>query len=574
MGSRLAALFALLFLPGFAFALSCNQSIHTDMLVPAVNDAGYGQIVPLQLEVKPGDGTTYIATAPIVGGMTQVSGQTAMQLATELTGYDRSTCDVLFKIGNGELTSIDGPSAGAAMALLIMSALKNETLKNDFTITGTIEPNGAMGLVGGIPEKAQAAASSGLGLFIVPYLGVDDRITLDALGKKVNIAVVQVGDIRQAEDLAIGKSKNFSNPKLAPEPTPSVEQTERLNGQKFLLFKSIAGELLAAGKETVYSISQDKSEFSNYFISQLAVAQNAIEKGYYYTGANTAFLASINAEFLSSAGSSKEGIVAKVRKVEECYAHSVGAKATEDNWEWVIGGQLRASWAKKKTSDIDNSSFDTDVKTLETLKDVIYAEKWCAASESLLNAQGGGKEVDQSAFKTMAAKAIRDAEDYIAGRTVEFSDQSWHLEVAKQEFSDKLYGAAVYDATYALYMSKGYDDFPNLENASAVLSEAKGRQYQGIWASLYSSQADYFQAKGEPGRVSFQLIEFSEGLENKTLEMQNALAEGPQGPENKTLAEDGGLPSTEKSTYIFLALAVFALLLITAIFLAKKALEK
>ena len=66
---------------------------------------------------------------------------------------------------------MDGPSAGAAMTLLLAAELGaggNTELKQDVLITGTINPDGTIGPVGGVPEKALAAGQHGAKLFLVP----------------------------------------------------------------------------------------------------------------------------------------------------------------------------------------------------------------------------------------------------------------------------------------------------------------------------------------------------------------------------------------------------------------------
>lgn len=55
---------------------------------------------------------------------------------------------------------MDGPSAGAVMCLGIMSALDGRNFPDDFAMTGSILPDGTVGLVGGVPEKLDAAAKN------------------------------------------------------------------------------------------------------------------------------------------------------------------------------------------------------------------------------------------------------------------------------------------------------------------------------------------------------------------------------------------------------------------------------
>jgi PDZ domain-containing protein len=67
-------------------------------------------------------------------------------------------------------TSIGGPSAGLAMTLGIIDALWDGNLTGGRTVaaTGTIAPTGAVGQVGGIPEKTVAVERAGATVFFVP----------------------------------------------------------------------------------------------------------------------------------------------------------------------------------------------------------------------------------------------------------------------------------------------------------------------------------------------------------------------------------------------------------------------
>lgn len=81
--------------------------------------------------------------------------------------------------------SIDGPSAGAVMCLGIMSALEGRDFPDDFAMTGTILPDGTIGLVGGVPEKLLAAAKNPrIRRVAVPAF---ERFVLDAEGNWVDI---------------------------------------------------------------------------------------------------------------------------------------------------------------------------------------------------------------------------------------------------------------------------------------------------------------------------------------------------------------------------------------------------
>jgi ATP-dependent Lon protease len=72
----------------------------------------------------------------------------------------------------------DGPSAGVTMATAIVSALKNQTVRQDVAMTGEITLSGLVLPVGGIREKALAARRHGIKTFVLPALNQADLAEL------------------------------------------------------------------------------------------------------------------------------------------------------------------------------------------------------------------------------------------------------------------------------------------------------------------------------------------------------------------------------------------------------------
>jgi ATP-dependent Lon protease len=68
----------------------------------------------------------------------------------------------------------DGPSAGVTMATAILSAVRNETMREDVAMTGEITLSGLVLPVGGIREKALAARRHGIRTFVLPALNMPD----------------------------------------------------------------------------------------------------------------------------------------------------------------------------------------------------------------------------------------------------------------------------------------------------------------------------------------------------------------------------------------------------------------
>ncbi|HHV24514.1 MAG: ATP-dependent protease [Methanosarcina sp.] len=128
-----------------------------------------GALLNLSVEIRPGKSRVLVQTTPLKGVIFQDAANTAAFVAENKTGKQLSSSDIIFSItAPDEAPGVDGPSAGALMTLLTISAINNSTLNSSITLTGTIDNEGNIGPVGGILEKAQAAKTGGKTLFLVP----------------------------------------------------------------------------------------------------------------------------------------------------------------------------------------------------------------------------------------------------------------------------------------------------------------------------------------------------------------------------------------------------------------------
>jgi len=83
--------------------------------------------------------------------------------------FDTRRVQLPFEL-NIDTGSIGGPSAGLAFTLTLIDELTAGELTGGerVAVTGTIELDGSVGAIGGLPQKASAVAQSGVDLFIVP----------------------------------------------------------------------------------------------------------------------------------------------------------------------------------------------------------------------------------------------------------------------------------------------------------------------------------------------------------------------------------------------------------------------
>ncbi|MFH1623224.1 MAG: S16 family serine protease [Candidatus Aenigmatarchaeota archaeon] len=138
------------------------------IMMPAVDNEGNGVVTWLTVDSTEGEGRTLVNINQLLFWVdTQYSIQTAKYVAENYTGYDLSNADIIYTIDTSA-NLIEGPSAGAALTVATVAALRNESINPDVLITGTITPYGEIGEVGGILEKAGAAKAVGAKLFLVP----------------------------------------------------------------------------------------------------------------------------------------------------------------------------------------------------------------------------------------------------------------------------------------------------------------------------------------------------------------------------------------------------------------------
>ncbi len=139
------------------------------IIVPAVDNEGNGVAVDLLVETKPGNQRILTNIDKLLFWVdTQYSIQTAKDVAEEVTGVNTSNLDIIYSIETDTAKIIGGPSAGAALTIATIAVLQNKTLDKSVMITGTINPDGTIGPVGAVLEKAKAAKDIGARMFLVP----------------------------------------------------------------------------------------------------------------------------------------------------------------------------------------------------------------------------------------------------------------------------------------------------------------------------------------------------------------------------------------------------------------------
>jgi hypothetical protein len=107
---------------------------------------------------------------------------------------------------------VDGPSAGGIMCLSVLSAMSGRELPKDFAMTGTIMPDGTVGMVGGVAQKVEAAIKRGCRRICIPCFPRFERqndgefVDLYRIGEDKNVVIKPVRNIDEAFSYLYGLS--------------------------------------------------------------------------------------------------------------------------------------------------------------------------------------------------------------------------------------------------------------------------------------------------------------------------------------------------------------------------------
>jgi uncharacterized protein len=148
------------------------------------------------------------------GAQWEAAGWSAVTVATLLVGAPLTNREVDFGVSG----KIDGPSAGALMTVATLAVMRGDTLLPDVTMTGTINPDGTIGPVGGIPDKVQAAIAAHQTCILIPTgerkSPNASRQLVDVVqeGARRGVTVTEVGNVYDAYTAMTGKDLPRTTP--------------------------------------------------------------------------------------------------------------------------------------------------------------------------------------------------------------------------------------------------------------------------------------------------------------------------------------------------------------------------
>ncbi|MCD6434060.1 MAG: hypothetical protein J7L14_00430, partial [Candidatus Diapherotrites archaeon] len=547
---------------------SCFAVIsHNEMKIFAVTSKGQGIAAELSISIEPGSGKIWSSISPLIGTTTQNTEKLAVKVAKNYF-KDVDKYDYKFEI-RSNASIVEGPSAGAAMALLLITMLQDKNLPSHVSITGTINADGSIGSVGGVLEKTIAAARSGIKLFMIPAGEAKQTIkegikikNIDLRNyalEKYNIKVVEVRNIDEALRYAFANIEEI-DVNAAASVLPSFSPSPLKLPSYMLPMRKIT---LAMVEKSSKSISEAKTALQgsliedptivNTLVSALgeaeelyAKAKDLADANYLYSAANYAFLATVQAKLVKDISTNpslldplsvaSRDFLSELKKKLKSLEVDLNVALPVECFDWLAAARQRFGYAEFNIRIVSESiSIDT-ISTEERLKqiqDLEFANAWIeAASDMLLNAKlcSGKRLATEKFLKNNARKFLIKAEDAFSSYKGEaLEDLQRRMAAAQTAMAREWYASATFDAAIivaTVEATKLRDKpltelLPILKQKILVMSkklESEDKDFNGFaWVRIYYDHAKYF----------YNAAEFykKEGFNGQALDMaRNSLA--------------------------------------------------
>lgn len=566
-------LFFLVILSTFSFAILSNEAIK----IFAVTEDQRGIVADLGLYTIPGSGdVAFVTSSSLVGKDTQTTGNIAVRIAENRSGVSARNNNFIFDI-KANASEVDGPSAGAAMALLSYAILSERRLNQKVAITGSINSDGSVGSVGGVGPKAIAASRVGIELFMIPrgtanqpIRGDDGRTNFvnllsygpDELGMKI----IEVSNIDEVIELAYSNLEEIDiDPDSASEAfvPKAVKYPSSLNSMKEISENYItrAREVINEAKKELETTELDDS-LRNSFYPQLGISERNIEmseiyldQNYLYSAANYSFNARVLAGAIRDVASNPSLLTKESRvldlKINSLQRNIDDLKSRMDfipmnNYEWIIGAQQRIAYAENALNNIKNTrielmELDDSIDESGIMFNIIYdyssASAWFEVAGDFFNEarKDPVKKVPNydNEFIENVREKINDLEILITDSNLgesQLSDPLRRFNSARISFNNEFYFASIYDVYFATSfinseLKKSDLNVDDMFDISKTNIENKNN-LRSIWSHLFIDHAFFylenakFQLDSERMasyesnvRTSFDLSELSKNIE-------------------------------------------------------------
>lgn len=447
-------------------------------LAVAQTDEGLvGSVAQISISQRPGSGLLFMDTRPFTQVDMQGSARLAVRVAGSVTGIDVSQRDFFFVVRSPSQL-IGGPSAGGVMTVGAIAALMGWKVDPRVAMTGTIQADGSVGPVGGVPEKAQAAAQDGADLFLYP-MGEDVTVTRTSRGwAQVNMkdhcaalgiscrAVVDVEEavtaftgMRFERETPVSSENALFRDAMRPLAQAQVEAAAellaslRLQANQSEVAQAIAGQLESRLRSANESLEGARQAFTGkqYYAASSRSFASAILLEEARLLLEVARAEAPGAQIREELGSLDAEVTAATSLAQNASARGAG------QWQALAAAQQRAAEAEERSEMA--SRICAGAVLLPCVEAVAYAREradtvqwWLDIGARLASAE----PITDERQREWAIEAVAEAEQFLTyvrstlggsgGSATVLASAEAVLARARRDIADGLFAAAVYDA--------------------------------------------------------------------------------------------------------------------------------
>jgi len=547
MKKILSILALIILLLPFASA-QCPENGNTVILkAPAVSRTSSGELIGVATDfvitVAPGNGHVYVETWPLAEVDMQASARLAAQIAGKVLDVDMNKYDVFIQV-KSDAPIIGGPSAGGTMTVGIIAALEGWEVRKDVMMTGMINPDGSIGPVGGILEKASAAYSVGSKLFLIPegqriqiiqtteqkQIGPITQITSKAervdvveyARERWGLEVKEIKDIYDAVYYFTGKKIEKPSVPADLNVDTSFLKTDALNDYDKTLsyYEQVENKLKTSNMGyTTYSYLK---EALNEAKSRLDEAKKALEDGRYYTTLSLDFQARITIRHVDwyldvETDADLENLLKNVDDEIKSTENTISNLTIRgiSMLQAVAASEERIEQAKSLLKDAwsayyDGNYWDAVSNAAFAYERIQTAKFWASLGERYAK----GDVIERESLKETARDYLDNSRLIITYITSMFGEVNLQelinlMNEGEGYYQDGKYSAAIFSAMEARIQAEIILDTLGIDNETILMDKLQRMKED---AKVAIAQA---QKEGIYPILSFSYYEFAQSYENQ-----------------------------------------------------------
>jgi len=547
MKKILSILALIILLLPFASA-QCPENGNTVILkAPAVSRTSSGELIGVATDfiitVAPGNGHVYVETWPLAEVDMQASARLAAQIAGKVLDVDMNKYDVFIQV-KSDAPIIGGPSAGGTMTVGIIAALEGWEVRKDVMMTGMINPDGSIGPVGGILEKASAAYSVGSKLFLIPegqriqiiqtteqkQIGPITQITSKAervdvveyARERWGLEVKEIKDIYDAVYYFTGKKIEKPSVPTNLNVDTSFLKTDALNDYDKTLsyYEQVENKLKTSNMGyTTYSYLK---EALNEAKSRLDEAKKALEDGRYYTTLSLDFQARITIRHVDwyldvETDADLENLLKNVDDEIKSTENTISNLTIRgiSMLQAVAASEERIEQAKSLLKDAwsayyDGNYWDAVSNAAFAYERIQTAKFWASLGERYAK----GDVIERESLKETARDYLDNSRLIITYITSMFGEVNLQelinlMNEGEGYYQDGKYSAAIFSAMEARIQAEIILDTLGIDNETILMDKLQRMKED---AKVAIAQA---QKEGIYPILSFSYYEFAQSYENQ-----------------------------------------------------------